>query len=104
MKFGVKSGIGFLVIGLIFFAANYFTMKGHKYFPALLVMAPLCIGLGLGFMIFHGPEPGPEVPDKEKVKHYWRTAPMMSKMMWILLSVAGGAVGIYLMTLVDKRF
>jgi hypothetical protein len=104
MKFGIKTGLTFIIIGAVFVVVNYFTMQSKRYFPALLVAGPLFIGLGVGFLLFKGVEPGPEVPDKDKVKYYWKGAPVTSKIMWLLFAGLGGAAGVYLMISIDGRF
>jgi hypothetical protein len=94
MTHGLKNGIIFLVLGVILVIVNLFMIQSGSYFPKLLLIGTTFTGLGLGFILFKGGNPGSEVAPKEKSKIHWREAPVVSRIMWILFAIAGLGGGV----------
>lgn len=99
MKHGIKTGLILLVLGAIIISINLFMMQNGSYLPKLLIMGTTLASLGIGFLIFKGGEPGRDVPANMKSKIHWKEAPLLSKIMWILLALGGLGGGFYWMLL-----
>ena len=89
-------GIGLLILGIAFVAINYFTLTYEQmYLPKLLLAGCITTCMGLGFILF----PGPAIDPKDSSgywKKLWKESPVLNRIVWIIFTLAGVAVGLWL--------
>lgn len=94
-------GIGLLITGIVLAGINYFSITiENYYFPKLLLSGIIIAFMGLGFILF----PGRAVQEGEAgqyLKHIWKESSGFQKFMWILFTLAGAAVGIWVFSYFD---
>ncbi len=94
-------GIGLFFTGLVLAGINYFSITlENYYFPKLLLTGIIVAFMGLGFIIFPGRAPQ-EGEAGQYLKHIWKESSGFQKFMWILFTLAGAAVGIWVFVYFD---
>jgi hypothetical protein len=81
---------------------NYFFNCSMKiiYFPKFLLTGIVVAFMGLGFILFPGRAPQ-EGEAGQYLKHIWKESSGFQKFMWILFTLAGAAVGIWVFVYFD---
>jgi hypothetical protein len=88
-------GIGMLILGIVFVAINYFTITYEQMYLPKLLLAGCIIGfMGLGLILFPGP--ATDLKDSSGYwKKLWKESPVLNRVMWIVFTLAGVAVGLW---------
>lgn len=94
-------GIGLLITGIVLAGMNYFFIVYENfYFPKLLLTGIIVTFLGLGFLLFPGRAPQ-EGESGQYLKNIWKESSGFQKFMWILFTLAGAAIGIWVFVYFD---
>lgn len=97
MKFGIKSGIGITITGLILGIINMVMLyNSNSFFPKLLIVACTLFTLGLGMMIIPGVSPPEDTSNDKKVAAWWKGSPIGNRIAWILFGLIGLGAGFYI--------
>jgi hypothetical protein len=90
MKTDKKFGMGFLIIGLAFVGINYYLITNSDYYyPKMLICGFSVFLFGISMMVFPGGEIPDGTPASKKIEAMFKNAPLLSKIMWIALPIAG---------------
>jgi hypothetical protein len=94
-------GVGMLILGIVFVAINYFTIQYESmYLPKLLLAGCIITFMGLGLIIFPGPAVDPS-DSSGYWKRLWRESKVLNRSMWVIFTLAGVAVGIWIFVELD---
>jgi hypothetical protein len=94
-------GIGLLITGIVLAGINYFSITFENYyFPKLLLTGIIVAFLGLGFILFPGRAPL-EGEAGQYLKNIWKESTAFQKSMWILFTLAGAIIGIWVFVYFD---
>jgi hypothetical protein len=94
-------GIGLLITGIVLAGMNYFFIVYENfYFPKFLLTGIVIAFMGLGFILFPGRAPQ-EGEAGQYLKNIWKESTGFQKFMWILFTLAGAAIGIWVFVYFD---
>ncbi len=80
-KYGL--GIGLLVVGIIFVAANWYLYQYQNYyFPKFLIVGIITFFLGIAFTLFPGAHAG-ELDSWQYLKYKFKNTPVLIKLIWL---------------------
>ena len=86
-------GIGLAIVGLLFVGINIYLIEyQNQYFPKLLCVGSVAFSLGIGLTIFPGGYVDMSVEKSDYWKLKWKRTALAHKLMWLLFSLAGGAL------------
>ena len=93
---GIQFGIVCFVFGVAGAIASYITMMNGKVLTTVLAITPMFLFSGIAFLILPGNNPPPEIPEKDRVKHWWKNSPGSAKVVWVIAGLAGVGLGLTL--------
>ena len=93
---GIQFGIICLVFGLAGAIATVIELYLGKVLTTVMAITPMLLFSGIVFLIIPGNDPPPDIPEKERIKHWWANSSSANKTVWIIAALAGVALGLTL--------
>jgi F0F1-type ATP synthase membrane subunit a len=94
---GIQFAIVCLVFGVAAAVANTAMYFNGKVFPVLLAVTPFLLLAGISLLTLPGANPPDEVPDNQRIGHWWKNSAGSAKAVWISSAIAGLAIGVWMM-------
>ena len=87
---GTAVGLGLIALGLLGTGYLYYVVTSdvESYYPKLMVAGPTLLLAGIAMMLLPG------TAEKEP-RIWWRTTPLLHRVLWILAGIVGLAIGFY---------
>ena len=104
-SFGLRTGIGLSITGIIFILVNVIGLYfSNYYFPKLLIAGCALVTLGISVLFVRGISPPENTPANMKVKVWWKSSSMLNKIIWIIAGGAGIGIGFYIALQINPHF
>ena len=93
---GIQFGIICLVFGVAGAIATVIEWYFGKVLTTVLAITPMLLFSGIVFLIIPGNDPPADIPEKERIKHWWTNSSSSNKTVWIITALAGVTLGLTL--------